>query len=113
MSNEPSLPIAHCSLLFDWMNRDEPTALTVIFDLHHAGDLREQRVVLAEADVEAGQVLAPALAHEDRAAGHEVAVEALDAEPLRVAVAAVTRRSLSFFCRHGTYTWMSVIRTRV
>src|SRR5687768_18029932 len=101
MSNEPSLPIAHCSLLFDWMDRNESTALTVIFELHLAGNLREQRVVLAEADVEAGQVLAPALTHENRAAGHEVAVEALDAKPLRVAVAAATRRSLSFFCCHG------------
>src|SRR5215218_3663723 len=82
------------------MNRNEPAALTVIFELHLAGDLRKQRVVLAEADVQSGLVLPAALTHENRAAAHEVALEALHAKPLRIAVAAVTRRSLSFFCSH-------------
>src|SRR5688572_3972038 len=86
--------------LLDRMDRNKSAALTVILELHLAGDLREQRVILTQADVEAGLVLASALADENRAAGHEVAVEPLDAEPLRVAVAAVTRRSLSFFCCH-------------
>ena len=48
-------------------------------------------MILAEADVQAGPVLTTALAHENRAAGDDVAFEALDAKPLRVAVAAVTR----------------------
>src|SRR5688572_4783567 len=90
-------------LILDRMDRNKSAALTVILELHLAGDLREQRVILAQADVEAGLVLASALADENRAPGHEVAVEALDAEPLRVAVAAVTRRSLSFFCRHDYF----------
>ena len=50
-----------------------------------AGDLREDRVVLAEADVQAGLEPAAALAHDDRAAGDDVAVVRFDAEPLRVA----------------------------
>ena len=66
-----------------------------------AVDLREQRVVLAEPDVEAGTEPAPALAHEDRAAGDDVAVEPLHAEALRVAVAPVPGTALSFFCCHG------------
>ena len=37
-------------------------------------DLREDRVVLAEADVQAGPEAAAALPHEDRAAGDDVAV---------------------------------------
>ena len=65
-----------------------------------AVDLREQRVVLAEADVEAGPEPAAALTHEDRSAGDDVAVEPLDAEALRIAVAPVARAALTFFCSH-------------
>ena len=67
-------------------------------NLTRAVDLGEERVVLAEPDVQARTEPAPALTHEDRSAGHDVAVEALDAEPLRVAVAPVTGTALSFFC---------------
>ena len=68
-----------------------------------AVDLGEQRVVLAEPDVEAGTEPAAALAHEDRSAGHDVAVEPLDAEALRVAVAPVAGTALSFFCSHDAF----------
>src|SRR5262249_28726598 len=74
-------------------------ALVVV--AHDAGDLREQGVVLAAADVDAGHEPGPALAHEDRAAVHGLAAERLDAEPLRVGVAAVARRALSLFVCHG------------
>jgi hypothetical protein len=46
----------------------------VVLELHLAADLGEQRVVLAEADVEPRPEPAPALAHRDRSAGDEVAV---------------------------------------
>src|SRR5690606_11321801 len=68
---------------------DPAAVLAVIAELHDAGDLREQRVVLTEADVQARQEPPAALPHEDRPAGHDVAVEPLDAEALRPAVAAV------------------------
>ena len=79
-----------------WMLMKRPRC-AVIFELHAAVDLGEERVVLAETDVEPGLEPAAALAHEDRAAGHDVAVVALDAEPLRVAVAPVAGAALSFF----------------
>ena len=75
--------------LFDRMDADEAAVRAVILELDRAVDLREQRVVLAEADVEAGLEPAAALADQNRSAGHQVAVVALDAQPLRVAVAAV------------------------
>ena len=85
-----------CDLL-DGEDADEAAARAVIFEPHPAGDLREERVVLAEADVEPGLEPAAALPDENRSAGHDVAVVALDAEALRVAVAAVARAALSFF----------------
>ena len=76
---------------------DHAAVRAVIGELHVARDLGEERVVLAAADVQARLEAAAALAHEDRAAGHEVAVEPLDAQPLRVAVAPVAGTALSFF----------------
>ncbi len=73
----------------DRMNADVASARAVVLELHLAADLGEQRVVLAETDVEPRPEPAPALAHQDRSAGDDVAVVLLDAEPLRVAVAAV------------------------
>ena len=79
-------------------DRDDPAARAVVRELHGAVDLGEQRVVLAEPDVQARTEAASALAHQNRSAGHDVAVEALDAEALRVAVAPVAGAALSFFC---------------
>ena len=56
----------------------------------HFNDLGEQRVVLAKADVQPGLEAAAALADEDRPTGHDVAVVALDPEPLRVGIAPVS-----------------------
>src|SRR5512138_2302871 len=86
----------------DRVDADEPSARAVVLELHAAADLREQRVVLAAPHVEPGQELAPALAHEDRPAGDDVAVEPLHAETLRVAVAAVARRALTFLMSHDS-----------
>jgi hypothetical protein len=63
--------------------------VAVILEAHLAVDLREERVILAEADVEAGLEATTLLAHQNGATGHDVAIVTLDAEPLGVAVAAV------------------------
>ena len=68
-----------------------------------AVDLGEERVVLAEADVETRPEASPALPHEDRTAGHDVAVEPLDAETLRLRVAPVARRALTLFVCHDDH----------
>ena len=94
--------------LLDRVNADDAAARAVIFELHASVDLRKQRVVLAEADVQARPETAAALPHEDRPAGHDVAVEPLDAEPLRIAVAAIARRALSLFMCHDALSRTAV-----
>ena len=61
----------------------------MVFKADTARDLREERVVFAEPDVQPGREAPAALPYENRSAGHDVAVMTLDAEPLRIAVAAV------------------------
>jgi hypothetical protein len=75
--------------LLDWKDGNPAAVLPVIFEAHATADLGEQRVVLAEPNVQARLEAAPLLTHEDRSAQYEVAVVALDAEALSVAVAAV------------------------
>src|SRR5690349_12529537 len=74
---------------FERMDADRAAARAVVGELDAAVHLGEQRVVLPEADVQTGLEAAATLADEDRSAGHDVAVEPLDAEALRVAVAPV------------------------
>ena len=62
---------------------DESSTGTVILEPDAPVDLGKQRVVLAETHVEPSAELASALPYEDRAAGHDVAVEPLYAEPIR------------------------------
>jgi len=61
----------------------------VIFEADAAGRRGEQRIVLAESDVETGSEPPSPLAHEDGAPRDEVAVETLDTEALRLAVTSV------------------------
>src|SRR5262249_26623462 len=75
--------------LLDREDADDAAVRAVVFEPDPAVDLREDRVVLAEAGVEARAETASALPHDDRAAGHDVAVVGLDGEPLRIRVAAV------------------------
>src|SRR5262249_41183361 len=58
---------------------------------HQPRGQREQRVVLAPADVHAGVEPGAALPHQDVPRVHALAAEALDAEPLRVRLAVVAR----------------------
>src|SRR5262249_43939644 len=85
----------------DRLDRDDAAVPAVVAVPDDARDLREERVVLAAAHVVAGEELRAALPDEDRAARHELAAEGLDAEPLRVRVAAVAGRALSLFVCHG------------
>src|SRR5437764_616875 len=78
-----------CWRLLNRLNADHAAVRAVVLELHAAGDLREDRVVFAEARVEARAEAPPALADDDGAAADEIAVVRFDAEALRVAVAAV------------------------
>src|SRR4051794_26805405 len=85
-------------------------------ELHLAVDEREQRVVLAAADVLARVNDRAALADEDHARRHGLAAELLHAQPLAVRLAAVLGRGLTFFVRHvwrASYAVMAVTRMRV
>src|SRR5438093_8869252 len=87
-------------LLFYRQDADLAAARAVVFVAHPPVDFREQRVVFAQSDVQPRQEPPSALAHEDGPAGHDVAVVAFHAEPLRVAVPAVPRTALAFFVCH-------------
>src|SRR6266487_521562 len=79
---------------------DDAAARAVILELDRPVDLCEEGVVLAESDVEPRAEPPPALPHEDRSPGDDVAVVAFDAEALRVAVAPVPGTALTFFVSH-------------
>src|SRR5690242_18544116 len=73
---------------------------TVARELHVAVGEREQRVVLAEPDVQPGEETRATLPHEDVAGQHVLPAEALDAEALRIRLAVVLGRGLALFVRH-------------
>ena len=73
----------------------------MVFKPYTPGSFRKKRVVFAETDIEPGLEAASTLAHQDRPAGDDVAVVALDAETLRIAVSPVARTALSFFMSLG------------
>ena len=115
------------SLRFLNRNDADPSAMcAMVRELDATSDLGEQRIVFASADIRARPEPLASLTYQDRAAGHQVAVESLDAEPLRVAIAPVTGAALSFFVCHDellgpaavgpatcSYTLILVTRTRV
>ena len=70
-------------------NRYEDAAFGFGAELDLAVDEREQRVVLAQADIGAGVPLGAALARDDVAGEHVLAAENLQAEALTMRVAAV------------------------
>src|SRR5262245_14828940 len=94
--------------LLDGLYADDAAVRAVVLESHLAGDLRVDRVVFSDAGVQAGAEASSALADDDRAAGHEVAVVGFDAEPLRVRVAAVAGAALSFFMSHSAFTKSTV-----
>src|ERR1700690_4458991 len=70
------------------MDADEFSEMSAVAELDDAGDLREQRVVLAETDVFARLELRAALPYDDRSGGNQLSAETLDAQPLRIRIAA-------------------------
>src|SRR4051794_2371073 len=82
--------LAREPLLLRRFDRNGRLALrTLLRVLHVAGGRREERVVLADADVDAGVKHRAALADEDRARVHELATEGLQAQALALGIAAV------------------------
>src|SRR6476620_11796263 len=79
---------------------DELPAAPLVLELDDGGDLGVEGVVLPLADVDAGEETGAALPDDDRAPRHQLSPEALDAQVLRVGVAAVAARALSFFMCH-------------
>src|SRR5262249_32197174 len=88
-------------LLFGGLDTDELPLASTIAEVNHAGDFREQRVVLAETDVLAGFDASAALANDNRSAGDQLAAKGLHAQPLRVGIAPVFRTAKTFFMCHN------------
>src|SRR5688572_32169478 len=108
MNIAPGMPGATWCSRWGWTNRRGLRARRGEFadvdlaalELDGAVLEREDRVVLAEADVEAGVELRAALADDDPAGGDELPAEHLHAPVLRVAVATVAAGTLSLFMCH-------------
>src|SRR5437588_3045078 len=62
-------------LLFGGLDADEAAGAAFVFVLNDAGDLREEGVISADADINARLELRAALTNEDRAARHELATK--------------------------------------
>ena len=77
-------------------------------ELDLAVDEREQRVVLADTDVDAGVHFGPALADDDGSRGDRLAAEGFDAEPFGLRIAAVARAAARLLCAMSGY--LSVLR---
>jgi hypothetical protein len=84
----------------DWKNADHSTVGTVVFEAHSAGNFRKDGVILAEARIPSRTEPTPTLPDDDSSTSDDVAVVCLDAEPLRIRVAAVSGAALSFFVCH-------------
>ena len=69
---------------FGRIDQDEAAMLATILEADDARYLREEGIVLAAADVQAGLERCAALADDDAAAQNCLAAKHLDAEPLRV-----------------------------
>src|SRR5690606_38187416 len=76
-------------------------------ELDLAVDQREQGVVAAEADARTRVELGAALAHDDVAGSDRLAAVDLDAEVLRVGVAAVAGRTTSLFMCHDCFSLLA------
>jgi hypothetical protein len=87
-------------LLFHRDDADLAPVRTVVFESHPARNFCEERVILAETDIEAGTKAATMLTDENRPPADEVAVVPFHTKALRVAVATVAGTPLSFFVSH-------------
>jgi hypothetical protein len=81
--------VTFCGYLFDRLNRDKPAGTAFVFKLNDARYLREERIVLANADVNTRLEFRSTLANKDGATRHHLSCETLYAKPLRVTIAAI------------------------
>src|SRR5262245_7541584 len=80
--------------------RDDVGAPSFAIEHHHAVHQREQRVVLAAADVAARMVARAALPDDDPARKNRLTAIHLDAQPLAVGLTSVAARTLTLLVRH-------------
>ncbi len=73
---------------------------TSILKLHGARDLGKERIILADSHIQAGFELGAPLPNDDCSAVYQLAGEALDAQPLGLAISSVTGAPDSFFVCH-------------
>jgi hypothetical protein len=73
---------------------------SLAFELDHACDLGEERVILALSYVEAGIDLIAALARDDRAGRDRLTTVRLYAQPLTVRITTITRTANALFMCH-------------
>jgi len=71
-----------------------------LVELHLAIDQREKRPIASGSNVLASVEFGSILADDDAAGGDELGAKRLDAQPLAIAVATVSRTSLSLFVSH-------------
>src|SRR5262249_21371451 len=83
---------------------DDADALAAELELHVPLDEREDREVATQADVPARMITAAALTADDAARTNRFAAVQLDAQSLRIRVAAVLRRALTFLMSHDRTT---------
>src|SRR4029077_13029272 len=86
---QPPAACENCEGLLRLAHADEIAHTPAVVKLDHAGDLGEQRVVLAPTHVLAGLEPRAALPHDDRAAGNQLPAKHLDTEALRIGIAPV------------------------
>src|SRR3954469_7985977 len=98
-SAAPAIAVGRVLLGGGRLDRDHATPATLA-ELHDPRALGEDRVVLADADADAGVELGAALAHDDLAAADGLAGEHLDAEALGVRVAAVAAGAEALLMSH-------------
>ena len=79
-----------------WQDADSASARAMVFKAHAAVDLREERVVFAEPDVQSWREPSSALPHQNRSAGHDIAVVTLDAQALQLLSRPLRVTALSF-----------------
>src|SRR5690625_3598600 len=108
----PSAPVGSVAVCRSGLGSDHADRLAAALgaELDGAGRQGEQGVVLAAADVVTGMELRAALADEDLARVDELAAETLDAEALRVGVAAVPGGAVTLLRCHSEACFR-VVRT--
>jgi hypothetical protein len=92
----PDLP----ELPLDRLDGNKPAGAAFVYELDDSRNLREQRIVFSDADVQTGLEFGSSLADKNGSACDQLSGETLYAEPLRVAIAAITRTADSLFMRH-------------